>query len=82
MYKNLIAEMAKNSISKRKVAKVLNVHENTVKNKLNGKGTFSIEEGFKIRKELFPNTDLQYLFQTEEAYPLPLDAEAAKRKGE
>ena len=66
MYKNLMAEMAKSSITKRAMAKTLGVHENTLKNKIAGKTKFDIEESFKIKNEYFPNQDFDYLFATDE----------------
>ncbi len=62
MYKNLVSEMAKKSITKRHVASVLNIHENTLKNKLDGKSKFDVEEGFKIRQHFFPDLSIEYLF--------------------
>lgn len=62
MYANLVSEMAKKAITKRNVAEVLKVHENTLKNKLDGKSKFNIEEGFVIRQHFFPDLSLEYLF--------------------
>ena len=62
MYANLVSEMAKKSITKRNVADVLNVHENTLKNKLDGKSKFNVEEGFVIRQHFFPDLSIEYLF--------------------
>lgn len=63
MYQNLKIELAKRDITNRKVAATLNIHENTVAYKLNGDGSFSIEEAFILKDELFPNLDLKYLFK-------------------
>lgn len=67
MYKNLIGEMAKNSITKRAMAKALHLHENTLKNKLSGKSSFDVEESFEIRNIFFPDKDMQYLFENVES---------------
>jgi hypothetical protein len=61
-YCNLKGELAKNNISKTKVAEVLGLHINTVTNKLEGSSSFSIEEAFKIKTQLLPYCDLSYLF--------------------
>ena len=66
MYKNLIAEMAKGAITKRAMAKILGVHENTLKNKIAGKTKFDIEESFTIKNTYFPDKDFSYLFATDE----------------
>lgn len=63
MYANLVSEMAKKAITKRNVAEVLQVHENTLKNKLDGKSKFNIEEGFVIRQHFFPDLSIEYLFE-------------------
>lgn len=63
MYQNLKLEMAKRDITNRKVAAILEIHENTAAYKLNGEGSFSIEEAFKLKEELFPMLDLKYLFK-------------------
>lgn len=63
MYENLKIEMTKSGISQRTLSSVINVHENTVANKLNGDSTFSIEEAFAIKECLFPQCDLTYLFK-------------------
>lgn len=63
MYPNLKAEMAKNNISMEKIANLLGLHRNTVKNKIDKpEGSFSIEEVFAIKAYLFPHLDISYLF--------------------
>ena len=68
MYKNLIKEMKSNHITIVSVAKLLNVHRNTIKRKLycqNGK--FKIPEAQMIQRDLFPYLNIDYLFNwTEE----------------
>lgn len=61
MYKNLKSQMVIDNVSIEQIAKLLNVHRNTVANKLNG-GTFSIEEAFIIKQNFFKEVDLYHLF--------------------
>lgn len=62
-YVNLKKELAGKNINFTTVAELIEVHPNTFINKLNGKTPFNIDEVFKIKKCLFPNLDLDYLFQ-------------------
>lgn len=62
MYQNLKAQMAKQSVTMEQLSKLLNIHRNTVANKLDG-GSFTIEEAFKIKDYLFREYELPYLFQ-------------------
>ncbi len=64
IYPNLIAEMARAKITKADIAKTLGVSLKTVYIKLE-RGTMYLSEAMKIRKELFPNLDLLYLFAEE-----------------
>jgi len=61
VYINLKAQMAIHNISIEKIAEVLKIHRNTVANKLN-RGVFSIDEAFCIKKNLFREYDIYYLF--------------------
>lgn len=61
-YLNLKAEMAKRSVTIESISKTLNLHRNSVSNKLNGKNNFTIEEAFSIKKKFFPDISLEYLF--------------------
>lgn len=47
------------------LAGLLNVHRNTAANKLNGDTPFTFEEAYKIKRSLFPEYDLDYLFSPE-----------------
>jgi plasmid maintenance system antidote protein VapI len=67
MYQNLKTEMSKKDISNRAIATVLNVHENTVGYKINGDGSFTIEEAFTVKEIFFPSLDLSYLFKRSES---------------
>ena len=68
MYENLKIEMTRQDISQRELAALLNVHENTIKNKLDGKSSFTIEEAFKIKMAKFPQCELKYLFKNNNSH--------------
>jgi hypothetical protein len=63
MYENLIREMAVRKVSIEDIAQFLDKHRNTISNRLNGSGRFSIEDSFAIKKEFFPDLPLEYLFE-------------------
>ena len=56
--------MARQNISIENMADVLRIHRNSVANKLY-KGSFSIEEAFRIKNSFFREFDLNYLFTRE-----------------
>ena len=62
MYQNLKTQMAAQSVTMEQLSKLLNIHRNTVANKLDG-GSFTIEEAFKIKDYLFRQYELPYLFK-------------------
>ena len=64
-YLNLKAEMAKKSVLIEDISKLLNIHRNSVANKLAGKSSFSIDEAFKIHDAFFKEENMEYLFKTE-----------------
>ena len=64
-YVNLKAELARCGVKQIDLAKLLNVREGTISDKINGKSTFDIEEAFKIKKTFFPEFSLDYLFSRE-----------------
>ena len=66
MYGNLIAEMARKKISIEEVSNLLGIHRNSVSYKLN-KGSFYIDEGESIQETFFPDLDMKYLFEKDEA---------------
>ena len=59
---NLKGEMAKKNVTIEEIAECLNVHRNSVANKINGRSKFSISEAFKIQKNFFPELEVEYLF--------------------
>lgn len=61
MYENLEAEIARAGVTKREIAVFLEIHENTLAYKM-ARGSFTVEEAFKIKHNFFPNCELEYLF--------------------
>lgn len=66
MYRNLEAEMVRNGIYRKDLAKLLNVRYATVVQKLNGRYKFNLDEAFDIKNSYFPNFSIEYLFSTDE----------------
>lgn len=66
MYRNLLAEMARKSITKKEIAKFLDLRVATICDKINGKYSFKLDEAFKIKKKFFPQLSIEYLFDIEE----------------
>lgn len=66
MYRNLEAEMARNKVTKKDIAKLLGVRYATVLDKMNGKYRFYYDEALAIKKAFFPNLNIEYLFDSEE----------------
>ena len=60
--KNLLAEMARSGIRVQDIQNLLGCTERTVRNKMDGKTEFSVNEAFKIRNALFPGLRIEYLF--------------------
>lgn len=69
VYQNLKAEMARQNLTKRDLARGLNTAERNIRNRFNGKTPFSIPEAFAIRDKFFPGISLDYLFQRDAATP-------------
>ena len=63
MLKNLIAEMARNNISYKDLAKILGRGEKSISNKISCKTEFTRKEMMRIKKEVFPDCTLDYLFE-------------------
>ena len=68
MYQNLKVQMAAHNVTIEQLSRLLNVHRNTVANKLDG-GAFTIEGAFVIKDYLFRQFDLSYLFKREVTPP-------------
>lgn len=60
--RNLEVALRQKNISNEAVAKLLNIHRNSLRNKLDGKTDFSISEAFKIKRDLLPEYDMDFLF--------------------
>lgn len=73
---NLRRAMQAKNVSIDAVAALLGVHRNTVSNKLEGSTSFYIEECYLLKKALFPEYDLAYLFADTDA-----GADIGERKG-
>lgn len=65
MYPNLNAEMARNKIEQKDIAKALNKGADGISLKFNGKRAWLLDEAKEIKKSFFPKLTLDYLFQTE-----------------
>lgn len=62
MFKNLKAEMCRNSVRAKDIARALNVREATISFKMNGKSDFTFNEAKQIKEIFFPNLEIEYLF--------------------
>ena len=63
MYKNLEAEMVRKGVTRKDIAGILGLRYGTVVEKLSGKYEFKLKEAFAIKKEIFPNLNIEYLFE-------------------
>lgn len=63
MFKNLEVELARNSISRSRLSKELNLPQKELYMKLSGKTEFKLSEILIIQKML-PNCSLEYLFNS------------------
>ena len=66
MYDNLKKLLAYKGISIDTVAKLLNVHRDTVSNKLTGEREFSYGQAELIHETLFPEYNIRYIFHRAE----------------
>ena len=60
--RNLEKALSDKGISDEVVCSILGIHRNTLRNKKNGESEFTISEAFKIKTNLLPEYDLEYLF--------------------
>ena len=63
MYNNLLAEMARQKVTKKDIAEILGVAYGTVISKFNG--SFSLEDAKKIKEKYFSELHIEYLFEIE-----------------
>lgn len=61
----LIKEMAARRIEIEDIAKLLGIHRNSAANKIYGRTSFSIAEGFLIHDKFFPDIPMKILFKRE-----------------
>lgn len=62
MFKNLKAEMARCDYTNEFLSQMLSINAKTVSNKMTGKAEWTRKEMFLIKKRLFPNCTVDYLF--------------------
>lgn len=62
MYPNLNAELARNNLTIKDLAGILKVNYDTLKSKMSGKNDFKRKEMFLIKKLVFPQLSIDYLF--------------------
>ena len=63
MYRELLGEMVKKGLTKKRLAEKLGVTEKTLFNKLNGKTDFTWNEVKRIRSIVSPTSSLEKLFE-------------------
>lgn len=63
MHSNLKAEMARNSVTVKDLAKAIGKTEKTASAKICGKYDFTLPECIEIRNRFFPDCSIEYLFQ-------------------
>ena len=64
MYPNLSAEMARKKIEQKDIAILLNKGNSDISLRFNGKRSWLLDEAEKIKKEMFPDLSMDYLFET------------------
>lgn len=65
MLHNLVAEMARKSITRYDLAELLGISYGTAVLKVNGNYEFSVAEAKKIKEVFFPDLSIEYLFSKE-----------------
>lgn len=64
LYPNLEAEMARNRVTQKDLANLLDKTPETICNWMNGRsGDFPVGAVFRVREELFPECTVDYLFE-------------------
>lgn len=64
MYPNLNAEMSRNGLEQKDIAKVLKKGPDGISLKFNGKRAWLLDEAKKIKASFFPELTIDYLFAT------------------
>lgn len=62
MYPNLRAEMARHNVSMTDISRVARKTDRSIRDKISGKGDFTLTEIVAIRDTFFPDRSLDYLF--------------------
>lgn len=65
MFPNLIAEMARMKLSIKSLSEITGINYETLKLKFRGITEFKLCEMLAIKKKVFPDKTLDYLFATE-----------------
>ena len=65
MYTNLIAKMNEKKVSRSDIQRLLQIHSNSVSNKLKHRTSFTIDEAMKIQEQFFPECELSELFRAD-----------------
>ena len=63
MYRNLEAEMTRKGITKKDLAAQLKIPYTTLLDKFNGESRFWLDEALRIKKDVFPDLSIEYLFE-------------------
>lgn len=62
-YQNLKAEMKRNGLTNKDLSEFLDMSVNNFSLKLNGGVVLTVPEAMAIKKEFFPDADLEYLLE-------------------
>lgn len=67
LYPNLAAEMCRHGVTQKDIAELVGKDPATISNWMNGKaGDFPVGVVFKVKKDLFPQCSVDYLFERNE----------------
>lgn len=66
MFSNLNSEMGRLKLSIKKMSELSGINYETLKLKLRGVTEFKLDEMISIKRNIFPDKTLDYLFQTDE----------------
>lgn len=62
MFPNLRAEMMRHNVTAVDISQVTHKTDRSIRDKIAGRGDFSLTEVYAIRDAFFPGMDLEYLF--------------------
>ena len=65
MFPNLSAELARNRMTIKSLSEKTGINYESLKNKVSGKTEFKINEMILIKKKVFPDYTIDYLFVTD-----------------